>query len=240
MAVKSRENVTLQSLIGRDEKTVVVWLSHFADLTSTELVQRLKKIRPILQSSNVKLVAVGLGNYQAGQEFQRLNKIEDWDIYVDAEATSYNALDFNPGFSPTLPASLNINISPYAKLIPMLLGIGSPGTVQEVVRGYVGDRSSPPIFDSTWTPFDVLGKGYQRPFELATLRLFNMASVLSNWGSLIPEKEELLLQQGGTIVFDGHATVFRHADSGILRYCDVDELLRQTLKAEEVEVRLTV
>jgi hypothetical protein len=36
------------------------------------------------------------------------------------------ALGFNPGFAP------DMNISPYAKLLPMLAGIGSPGTVQEV------------------------------------------------------------------------------------------------------------
>ena len=48
----------------------------------------------------------------------------------------------------------------------------------QVVRGYVGDQQSKPVFDSP-TPFDVLGTGYQRPFELATLRLFNMIGVLS-------------------------------------------------------------
>lgn len=47
----------------------------------------------------------------------------------------------------------------------------------QVIRGYVGDRSSKPVFDQA-TPFDVLGTGYQRPFELATLRLFNMVGIL--------------------------------------------------------------
>lgn len=47
----------------------------------------------------------------------------------------------------------------------------------QVLRGYVGDREAKPVFDSP-TPFDVLGTGYQRPFELATLRLFNMIGIL--------------------------------------------------------------
>jgi hypothetical protein len=47
-----------------------------------------------------------------------------------------------------------------------------------VLRGYVGDRSAKPVFDGSNNPFDVLGTGYQRPFELATLRLFNMAGIL--------------------------------------------------------------
>ena len=53
-----------------------------------------------------------------------------------------------------------MQISPYAKLLPMLMGIGSPGTLQEVVRGYVGDKESKPVFDSP-TPFDILGAGFQ-------------------------------------------------------------------------------
>lgn len=55
-----------------------------------------------------------------------------------------------------------------------------PGFLQEVLRGYVGDRSAKPVFGGSSNLFDVLGKGYQRPFELATLRLYNMNTVLSN------------------------------------------------------------
>ena len=48
----------------------------------------------------------------------------------------------------------------------------------QVLRGYIGDRGSRPIWGGR-QPFDVLGSGYQRPFELATLRLFHMYGVLS-------------------------------------------------------------
>ena len=47
----------------------------------------------------------------------------------------------------------------------------------QVLRGYVGDRNAKPVFKGQ-TPFDVLGPGYQRPFELATLRLSNMIGIL--------------------------------------------------------------
>lgn len=50
-------------------------------------------------------------------------------------------------------------------------------THAQVIRGYVGDRSAKPVFNSA-TPFDILGQNYQRPFELATLRLFNMIGIL--------------------------------------------------------------
>jgi hypothetical protein len=35
----------------------------------------------------------------------------------------------------------------------------------------------------------------------------------------------LLVQQGGTVVFKGTAVIFRHNDSGILKYTDVDALM---------------
>ena len=57
----------------------------------------------------------------------------------------------------------------------MLLGL------RQVFRGYVGDRSAPSVFEGTTQlgkAFNTLGEGYQRPFELATLRLQNMAGIL--------------------------------------------------------------
>lgn len=51
----------------------------------------------------------------------------------------------------------------------------------QVIRGYVGDRSAEPVLDGALgAAFGVLGAGYQRPLELATLRLQNMAAVLSD------------------------------------------------------------
>ena len=47
----------------------------------------------------------------------------------------------------------------------------------QVIRGYSGDGSAKPVFEGA-SPFNVLGTGYQRPFELATLRLRNMVGIL--------------------------------------------------------------
>lgn len=86
----------------------------------------------------------------------------------------------------------------------MCAGIGSPGTLAEVLRGYRGDRQAPqliaddeivkalplpPIKGSVFQRAG--GKGFQRPFELATLRLRNMAEVLSHWKTYVPNSAYL-------------------------------------------------
>lgn len=44
-------------------------------------------------------------------------------------------------------------------------------------------------------------------------------------GELCPAEERLLTQQGGAIVFRGDCTVFRHSDSGILKYVRLADVL---------------
>ena len=128
----------------------------------------------------------------------------------------YVRLGFSEGAFP------DQNLNEYVRLLPMLAGIESPGTLQEVIRGYVGDRDAKQIFDRS--PFDVLGKGYQRPFELATLRLSNMIGILPNWGELVPNSE-LICQQGGTLVFQGSSLVHLQKDTGSLKYASIEGLL---------------
>ena len=72
--------------------------------------------------------------------------------------------------------------------------------------------------------FKLVGEGYQRPFELATVRLLNMGSILMQWDTLTPSDKELIVQRGGALVFEGNRVVYRHDDPGILRFADVDQL----------------
>jgi hypothetical protein len=47
---------------------------------------------------------------------------------------------------------------------------------------------------------------------------------------LSPKDERLLTQQGGALVMRGIETVFRHDDSGILKYVRVKDLLAAAQK----------
>jgi hypothetical protein len=53
---------------------------------------------------------------------------------------------------------------------------------------------------------------------------------------LAPSNAKLLTLQGGCIAFDGPNTVFRHADSGILRYANTDQVLAAVLPGEPAAV----
>ena len=113
----------------------------------------------------------------------------------------------------------------------MCAGIGSPGTLAEVFRGYWGDRRAPQLIDDDEVvraaPLPAIkgsffklagGEGFQRPFELATLRLRNMAEVLGHWNTYAPDKA-YLTQRGGTFLFDSQGKLlYEHRDRGILGF----------------------
>eukprot|EP00897_Mesotaenium_endlicherianum_P010632 jgi/Mesen1/9598/ME000657S08869 len=177
-------------------KVVVAFLTHFADLSSWEYAQQLVKVVLPAVPPSVTVVAVGLGSAENARRFAGALDFPLELLHADPDGSLYRALGFSPGFGESVG----------------------------VLRGYVGDRGSKPVFDGQ-TPFDILGTGYQRPFELASLRLMNMVGILPKWGELCPPKTELLTQQGGTLVFDGDREIFRHTDSGILKYTRVDALI---------------
>jgi len=64
------------------------------------------------------------------------------------------------------------------------------------------------------------GAGFQRPFELATVRLKNMTEVLSHWRTYVPDAR-YMPQRGGAFVFDSDGTqVYEHRDRGILGFAE--------------------
>jgi hypothetical protein len=115
----------------------------------------------------------------------------------------------------------------------MCAGIASPGTLAEVFRGYRGDRKAPQLIgdDEEIKAFPLPplrgkffrwagGSGFQRPFELATLRLRNMTEVLGKWGTYVPDAT-YLTQRGGTFLLDAdHHLIYEHRDRGILGFAE--------------------
>ncbi|KAG5189392.1 AhpC/TSA antioxidant enzyme-domain-containing protein [Tribonema minus] len=211
----------------KGKKTVVAFLTHFADFNAWEYAQKLRHYLPAIDDAGAEVIAVGLGTVAAAKEFASLTNFPLQRLYVDETGRAYEELGFSKGFQPP------VKVNPYLKLLPMLAGIGSPGTIQAVLRGYVGDRDA----DASWVEstlqlvekrrFDVLGTQGARPFEVATVRLQNMREIVTRWDDLSPPNKELITWQGGTLIFDGKEVVYQYNDRGILTYTPVDEVLRE-------------
>ena len=62
------------------------------------------------------------------------------------------------------------------------------------------------------------GEGFQRPFELATVRLQNMVEVLGHWRTYVP-RDDFITQRGGTFLLEADDTLlYSHRDRGILGF----------------------
>ncbi len=151
---------------------------------------------------------------------------------LDPTAELHQKLDLYKGLSASLPG-FNPQQNGYLNLLLMCAGLGSPGTLKEVFRGYTGDKTAPQLIADDEVikakPLPALkgevfkaagGKGFQRPFELATLRLRNMGEVLSNWKTYVPDAA-YLTQRGATFLFDSEGKLlYEWRDSGILGFAE--------------------
>ncbi|OPF16801.1 hypothetical protein B1L04_11655 [Microcystis aeruginosa KW] len=210
---------------------ILVW-PQLGDFDSLEYAWWLEKEAALWQNAGITIRAIGIGDRNSGLKFSEYTKFrQDW-LFVDPKAELHNLLGLYrglslklPGFSPGQNAWLN--------LIFMCAGVGSPGTLAEVLRGYLGDRKAPQLIAEEETmqarplpPFRgslfnlAGGQGFQRPFELATLRLRNMSQVLGNWSTYIPDSS-YLTQRGGTFLFDSQGNLlYEHRDQGILGFAE--------------------
>ena len=226
--------VDVAALVPPSSAQLLLFLTHTADFDSFEQATQLVDVLPALAAAGVGVTAVCIGTRGAAEAFSSFTRFPADRLYSDASAACYAALGFAPGAGrPGGPAQWLAPASGMAKLMVMCAGIGSPGTLPEVFRGYLGDRSAPPVFgrpgsnvsSPLGTAFDVLGKGYQRPFELATLRGQNMVTVLQNWERLAPADDQLLVQRGGAMLMRDGKCVWRHNDAGILGYAPLAAVL---------------
>lgn len=210
---------------------ILVW-PQLGDFDSLEYAWWLEKEAALWQNAGITIRAIGIGDRNSGLKFSEYTKFrQDW-LFVDPKAELHDLLGLYRGLSLKLPG-FSSGQNAWLNLILMCAGVGSPGTLAEVLRGYRGDRKAPQLIAEEETiqarPLPAFrgslfnlagGQGFQRPFELATLRLRNMTQVLGNWSTYIPDSS-YLTQRGGTFLFDSQGNLlYEHRDGGILGFAE--------------------
>ena len=200
----------LQHTPGMEQgRRLVLLFTQLGDFDSMEYAQALVPVLPQLESAGIRLRAIAIGDAAGANRFCSYTGFPREALDVDAEPRLHRELGLYEG--------LQTAGGPWPGLLLMCAGIGSPGTLAEVFRGYRGDRNAPQRIDS---PLFRLagGEGFQRPFELATVRLRNMNEVLSHWRTYVPS-DTFITQRGGTFLIDADDTLlYSHRDQGILGF----------------------
>ncbi|MBW4564623.1 MAG: AhpC/TSA family protein [Mojavia pulchra JT2-VF2] len=210
---------------------VLIW-SQLGDFDNLEYAWWLQREKEQIQARGITIRAIGIGDHKSGLKFCEYTGFpEEW-LFVDAKAQIHSLLGLYRGLSIQFPL-LSSSQKALLNLMLMCAGIGSPGTLKEVFRGYKGDKKAPQLIADEevvrGTPLPPIkgsffkaagGKDFQRPFELATLRLRNMTEVLSNWNIYVPDSS-YLTQRGATFLFDSQGQlIYEYRDRGILGFAE--------------------
>ena len=170
----------------------------------------------------ISLYAFGIGDSKSKKEFCDFTGFTYSKLQVFNDNSLHNKLKLFKG--PLLPLPNWIN------MLLMCGGYSSPGTLREVLRGYTGDKSAMQLFSENKSIkfgiipefpcryFNIAGRGFQRPFELASLRLINMIEVISKWRIYIPNSS-YLTQRGATyILSEKNDLLYRYEPKSLLSY----------------------
>ncbi|MDJ0579374.1 peroxiredoxin-like family protein [Crocosphaera sp.] len=215
-----------------DSRLLVLLWSQLGDFDTLEYAWWLNKNYSEIIVNNVTVKAIGIGDRDSGLKFCDYTNFPQENLFVDPDATIHEKLGLYEGLTWNIPA-LNQSQNAWVNLMLMCAGIGSKGTLKEVLRGYTGDKKAPQLIDNEEVVdtnllpplkgsfFNVAGgEKFQRPFELATLRLRNMTEVLSNWKTYVPNAA-YLTQRGATFLFDENGELlYEYRDQGILGFSE--------------------
>lgn len=195
------------------------------------------------------------------------NDNDDIVVRLDPNATLYKALGLYNGPNLSIPDTISDDVLKFfLRQLPggipnddkllrsvatawlnynaMCAGIGSPGTLREILRGYFGDKQAPERFQDDdivkvgsllqigpgvgptrignfkYNQWFADERGYQRPVELATIRLKNMVEVLTKWDDYVTNVDTIP-QRGGTYLFDSDGSeLYSYKSRGVLTYSE--------------------
>lgn len=229
--VSDRQPHSLLSTCNSTQPILLLIWPQLGDFDTLEYAWWIQKERARLDAANVQVRAVAIGDRDGGKQFCAYTGFPEDHLFIDPKAAIHQKLDLYSGLSAKLPG-FSAQQNGYLNLLLMCAGIGSPGTLKEVFRGYKGDKSAPQLIDDAEAvkaaPLPAIkgevfkragGKGFQRPFELATLRLRNMGEVLGKWKTYVPDAA-YLTQRGATFLIEHEEIVYEWRDRNILGFAE--------------------
>lgn len=245
-------------------KALVVVLPQLGEFDSAEFCEQLSAIDDDLTAADLTLRVIGIGDIAAGERFCEFTGLSPDRLRLDSQATLHQSLGLHggpgwsvpdgvsdgvlstllstlPGGAPADDSQVRPVFNAWLNYLAMCAGIAAPGTLPEILRGYLGDRSAPerfahdavvkagpvvigpgvgpvklgPIeYSNSWAA----EVGYQRPIELATVRLRNMVEVLTKWDCYV-SNPTTIAQRGATFIFDENGeALYEYRHRGVLTY----------------------
>ena len=173
------------------QRRLVVLLSQLGDFDSVEYAQALMQRWSELQDQGIDVRAIGIGDRGSGVRFCQYTGFPAERLSLEPEAGLHRQLGLYSGIEGFG--------GPWQNLLAMCAGIGSPGTLREVLRGYHGG-------------------GQALPFWIASIRLRNMIEVLGHWRTYVPD-ERWMTQRGATfLINDQSELLYSWKDPGLLGF----------------------
>ena len=177
--------------LDNQQRRLLLVLSQLGDFDSVEYAQAVMASWPQLLEDGVDVRAIGIGDEGSVDRFCDYTGFPKERLSVDPEASLHRDLGLYGGAEGFG--------GPWGNLLAMCAGIGSPGTLREVLRGYHGG-------------------GRYLPFWIASIRLRNMVEVLSHWGTYVPD-ERWMTQRGATFLISSDGSLlYSWKDPGLLGF----------------------
>ena len=250
----------------KGKKSLVVVLPQLGEFDSSEYCEFLVAAEQSLIKNDIEYCVIGIGAFTAARQFcdftslppERLLLDLNGDIHRELglhagpgfdipDSISDNVLKFMlgqlPGGAPKDETQIRVVAKSWLNYLAMCAGIGAPGTLREILRGYFGDMTAPERFrddDVVDAGFVTIGpgvgptkigplsyqqwfgdeRGYQRPVELATIRLKNMVEVLTKWDKYVSNPSAIAIR-GATYLFDEDGKeLYSYKSKGVLTYSE--------------------
>ena len=202
---------------------LIIFVGLLGDFDSFEYAINLGKILKSGKVNELDVSFIAIGNEQGKEKFCKYTNFPKENLKIVSDNQFHKLLGVSQGLETGLGGWINMML--------MLVGIGSPSTIKEVFRGYIGDKGSDQIYSdkdiiNLFNIFrfsgklfrDSFGNGYLRPMELATFRLENMIEIFKNWKDYMINTKYLPQRTCTIILNQNNEIKYKYFSKDILNY----------------------